>query len=225
MSSWKYLVLCVSLAAACTPAPDARECASELDCEGYTDTPYCNPRTRRCAPPCTDDVVGELVCMDGVPSYCASGLALPCDVCPGACSGGTYCDAATGGCAPRKAPGEACAGNLECTTYCHEGVCGVQQGEECTDATCDGACLTGGGRTYCLRPCSGGCPSSAAGLEWTCIRYGWDTSAPAFCVPSEDCSDPGPCSSLDDATCGTACSASGPCSNFCSPRVFQDMRM
>lgn len=229
LRTYTMLALTASLFAGCdsTPESTVRSCATDGDCAVFADTPYCDRAAAVCMAPCTGDRVRLYVCVDGRPMYCEDDMALPCTVCTDVCGVGMYCDEGTSSCAPQKDPGMPCVSANECTTSSctASGVCGVEQGESCTSETCEGTCARGtDGSTYCIRRCSGrSCTeSTAGGYTWYCIRFGYDTPAPAYCVPGERCIWEGSCSTFEDSTCGQACPPEG-CYTYCVPDALETM--
>ncbi len=225
------IVPALSLVIGCGPdEPRVLTCATDDDCAGAPDTPVCDTSEGRCIAPCTADEVSLYACVDGHPIYCESDMSLPCTSCPSVCGGYAYCDSATMACAPRKAGGMPCTAARECTSgsCTASGVCSVGQGEACTDATCDGVCAEArDGQTFCFREhCDTSCArSTAGGYTWQCIRFGYDYSAPSYCMPLEDCLWQSSCSIFADGTCGQSCPESGGCFTYCVPEAIHAMTM
>lgn len=214
------VALSVVLTAGCVDR--GSRCSTDVDCTGLADRPFCDSEQQMCVAACTSDERSVYACIDGRRHYCSSDEALPCTACPG-CGSGSYCDSATGSCAPQRTVGEACADRFQCASgSCFEGRCGVTQGEPCTDETCDGACAIarGTGESYCIRQCSGGasCASSARGLTWRCISFDWGRG-PSYCLPVDDCTEDYSCF-LQSSTCDLVCPSSGSCYNVCTPDVL-----
>lgn len=206
---------CSPLSRTCTHA-----CTGSADCADLTTQTTCDALDSLCAAPCTGDSVGLYACRSGERVYCADDATLSCAICPGACGAGTFCDGTA--CQPRRASGEACTEDQQCTgSACTSaGRCSVAQGEACTDETCEGVCALGSaaGTSYCIRSrCPSDCAeSTAGGWEWTCARY----ETYEACVPMESCIWEGGCSAFMDATCGQSCRSGGGCWTYCVPNVI-----
>ena len=198
-------------------------CATDVDCDyGGTQT-SCDPMTYVCTAPCTSDRIGTYACVDGERQYCASDASLPCTVCTNACNGIGFCDATSMACAPRRAIGVACTSANQCSSFsCFNGVCAARHGDECTPATCDGACaMTADGTSYCV---TNAAPSDCntrmdLGLQWRAITYSPSAGDTTHCFPIERCSWEGSCRTFEGGRCGQSCSGSsgGGCFTFCIP--------
>lgn len=241
-----FLVIGTSMGAGCTsaPAPESvcygdSDCGPETpDCEFAADSSL-NRCTRACttssdcgdlemqtvcdlgmcAAPCTGDAVGLYACVSGERVYCDDDPTLTCDICPGACGAGSYCAGTT--CEPRRAAGEACSSDVECSSSSctAAGQCSAAQGEPCTPESCDGVCAERpSGETMCIRSrCPSDCQdSTAGGLEWYCARY----ETYEACVPLVSCIWESPCGTFVDATCGQSCRSGGGCWTYCVPNVI-----
>lgn len=198
-------------------------CASDADCEyGGTHT-SCDPMSRLCNAPCTEDRVGLFACVDGERQYCESDASLPCTICNLSCAFTSYCDTATMACVPRRATGATCSTSDQCASFsCFGGVCAARQGEVCTPETCDGACaMTSDGTAYCVQNrAPDNCNTRTdLGLRWRAITYSRSTGDTVQCFPIETCSWEGSCRTFQGGRCGQSCGGSGGggCFTFCIP--------
>ena len=210
-SAW--LVSAALILAGCSSGADGLPvpCTTDVDCSGVEGMTICDS-TEICVAPCSEDSpAAEYACRGGRRVYCRDDPSLPCTVCPRLCTGAEFCSGAAEGCVPRRAGGEPCELGTDCAGFActPDGLCSVEQGEPCTDASCDGFCAphTDGSGTSCLRTCPAAECLPSAGV--VCIRF--DTGS--YCLPT--CTD---CyRSCAIGLCDLACPPSGECFSFCAP--------